>query len=40
MVSRLRHMMAMSSAGDERIREKIQAEHPFDNGHMIMNITV
>jgi hypothetical protein len=32
--------MAMSNAGAGRIRVKIQAVHPFDNVHMIMNITV
>ena len=26
--------MAMSSAGDERIRAMLHAEHSFDNGHI------
>jgi hypothetical protein len=32
--------MAMSNAGARRIHVKIQIEPPFDNGHMIMNITM
>ena len=39
MVSRLRHMMAMSSDGDERICVTLHIECLYDNSHILLNIT-